>query len=211
VANSVGYNVVDGAFRRTRVSFEQMFGMNTLPMLKYIVLILLIEIAVFAPIFVIAFIIMGAASLSSSAMSPVTENVVELFIRIVSTIVGGILYLFTQFVLFELLIARKGIIDSFRGSFGIMMRKPLETIVFSFALWAAETAVGLPFIIALIALVFVGVMFGFSTAALGALAMLPLIIIGILIAAVIFIVMIVIQTAVLLSAQYVYWNKVKAG
>jgi hypothetical protein len=189
------------------------FSANIGPILKYSIATLLIYLLAFAPFLALFFLMFGLAFLDGSGGSGPAALAIQLGqvgIRIILTIIGSIIYLFTQFAIFELLLGKRGILDSFRHSYGIMIRFPLETIIFTFALWAAQLAAGLPFGLAIMGLV----LFGFTGGLLAAYIpwlIIPIIVVGVLLLVALIIASTVVQASLLLSAQYVYWNKVKAG
>ena len=207
VADSVGYNVVDAVFKDQGVGFWESFRKNMLPMLKFVLISLLIATVALSPVFVLYFIIYAAVYVGESSTAGILlVELIEILLRILSSIIQAVLYLFLQFTVFELLIARKGAIESFKQSFGIVKENFIETIVFSFVLWGIGTVIGIPFIIVGVVLVFGGLLLG---AGGGGLLMLPLIFMGVLIFIVLLLIYSTITVAVVLSAQYVYWNKIK--
>lgn len=211
VANSIGYNVVDSAYSKTHMRYVRTFRGNMFPMLKYLLMSILINSVAFLP-FLALFI--GIAYLTyeqlGTTASVLLINMAELILRVVLAVLGAILYLFLQFAIFELLIGRRGVVESFRESIGIMRGYPLETMIFSFALWAVITGISIPFMIVFL-LLFVlaaGAGIGISSIA-GALAFWPLLIVGGLFFLGLLLVFSVITNAVLYAAQYVYWKQVR--
>lgn len=211
VANSVGYNVVDAAYRKAGMRYEETFRSNMSPIFRFALVDILINAVVFLPFILlfigIAFLAMGGIG---TAATITLINIAQLFFRLIMGLIGAVLYLFFQFAIFELLIGKKGAIDSFKGSFGIMSSYPLETFVFSFGLWAVLTGISIPFAIIFILLFIFAAGAGIGMSSIGGvLAFWPLLIVGGLFFLALLLIFSVIMNVVLYAAQYIYWSKVR--
>ena len=102
-----------------------------------------------------------------------------------------------------------GAIDSYKKSIEIVKKKPLETIVFSFALWAVNLAMAIPLVVLLMILFLGGVVGAIAILALDSTLIWILVALGIIPFIVIMFIYSVIVNAVNYSAQYTYWNKLR--
>lgn len=210
VAHSIAYNVVDGIFKRKETPLLDTFSENMMPMLKYVIVSTIICIVTFGP-FILAYLAFtGAISLGTSQTTGlIATSLAEIIFRLVIAVVAAVVYLFTQFAIFELLIGKRGIIESFGNSFSIVKKNPIETIVFSFVLWTVETAVQVPFIIVGVggAVLLLFVMGFIGT--ISPIMMIPLVLIALIAILILYLLYVTVTTALVFSAQYIYWNKIR--
>lgn len=221
VAGSINYNIVDSTFKKTPISFMEKFNDNLLPILKFIIVDTAIGIIVFGPFFILLFGTSIAIGTINTPAAVLVAQLVEIVFRIIISIVGAALYLFLQFAIFELLISKRGVIESFRKSIDIVRKRPLETLIFSFGLWMIESLLAIPFLIVLLILVIIfaiigviGGVFGYLATAMsgglgGLLILLVVILFGAIIFGALFLIFGAIKSAVNISTRYVFWNKLK--
>ena len=210
VAASVGYNVVDSVSKRREFSFKSNFKKNMWPLLRYSLLIIGIYLLIFIPLTAVSIILVGGAYV----VIPPPINVLigmlsQMFSRIIISVVGAIVYLFLQFAIFELIVGRRGAVDSIKKSIKMVKKRPLETIIFSFALWAVNVAISIPLFVILMFLFLIGVAVAIGVLAMDASLLWLLIALAIVPLILIMFVFSVIMTSVMYSAQYTFWNRIK--
>ncbi len=111
----------------------------------------------------------GLAGLGLTAVTAI--NVISPLIQVGAWLVSLVLGFFLQFVLFELVLADKGAVESIKASLGLVKRNFWETAVFYIILAVLGGFVFLPFMILLViatfAAVIIGVLGGITAAAVG--------------------------------------------
>ncbi|MFN7991339.1 MAG: hypothetical protein U0R44_04240 [Candidatus Micrarchaeia archaeon] len=203
IVNSVNYNFVESVVNKRKMIFPDTVRGNALPFIKYVLFTMLLSLVIMGPIAaVFIFVILSAYG---SDQSGLTVTFVQLIFRLVITIVGAIYGLFAQFAIFEVLLSRRGVIDGFRQSLGIVRKNFYETVIFSVILWAVESAIAIPVIVLLVLLVFGGLLGG---VALGSSSFLLWIAIGIT-ALVLIVILSAVNLVVGITTKYRFWMRVK--
>ncbi len=196
VVSSVNYNFIDARSGKRRLDFSATIRANILPMLGYDLANALIFLVISAPFFAIFLV------LAPGGLQGVNGLAAEILFRVGLTAVSAVVSLFIQFTIFELLVSRKGLLESFGRSLRIARTKPLETIAFSVIIWALESVIAIPFSIALVLLVF-GAILAVPKFGLGALAVI------LVIAAAIVVVLAALTNSVSVTAKYKYWSRAR--
>ncbi len=200
VVGSVNYNFIDARSGKRRIDFSGSMGDNAVPMLWFDIANSLIFVVIAAPFMVLIFMLVA-----SSGAGGLQTAVAEFLIRIGLTAVSAVVSFVIQFTIFELVVARKGILESFGRSLRIVRRYPLESVAFSVVIWAVESVIAIPFTIIFVALAF-GALF-----ALPSFGYTALIVAGIACAALVA-VMAALTNTVSITARYKYWMRArKAG
>ncbi len=197
IVGSVNYNFIDALCGKRRIDFSASMRGNAIPMLGYDAVSLLIYLAVSAP-----FIALIAMLALSRGLAGLNGLIAEFLIRIGLTAVSAVVSFLIQFTIFELLVSRKGLLESFGLSLRIVRRRPLETIAYSIIVWALESVIAIPFSIALVLLVFAAILAApaFGIEAVAAIAIL---------AAALVMVMVALTNAVSITARYKYWTRAR--
>lgn len=212
VAASVGYNVVDSASKRREMSIKSNLKRNMWPMLRFILATMGIYLVIFVPFVVVLMLVVFASYFTMPPpVNVLAGTLMQIIMRIVLSLVAAVAYLFLQFAIFELILSRRGAIESYKKSFNMVKKRPLETIVFTFALWAVDFAISLILLAVLAGLFGLGLLVAMGIIVLDSQLIWIVIALGIVPLLAIMFVYGVIQSAVLYSAQYVYWNKAKLG
>ena len=137
--------------------------------------------------------------------------IVKLLLAVAETILAAIFYLFAQFAVFELIIGRRGAIESYLRSFRMVRRNLLETFIFSVLLWIVESVVSIVCQTILLVLIVITVILGIL------MVMTAPILFGVLVAigVVIFIIWRILfgssLVTAMLPAQYAFWNRIKGS
>jgi hypothetical protein len=212
VGASVGYNVVDSTIKRRELSFERNFKANLGPMFRYILVTIGINIVIFLPLATVVLLLAIGVSIFGGPMGGIIVVLIRILFEIMISVIAAIVYLFTQFAIFELLIGRNGAIESYKKGFHIVKKKFLETVVFSFALWAVEIAISIPLIlmvICLLALLGAGAILAMWLLALEMTVVWAAAAVAVFVLVILAFIFTAIKTAIMYSAQYVYWNKIR--
>ncbi|MFH1784947.1 MAG: hypothetical protein ABH842_00815 [Candidatus Micrarchaeota archaeon] len=219
VVNSVSYNFIDKKCKNEELDIIAQIRVNIVPFFLYVIANILITLVILGPFYVIYLIISLGTNFSGSPMLILAGSLIELVLRVIISIVAAILHLFIQFAIFEVIIARKGIVESFKRSIDIVKNNLLETFLFSLLLWAIISAV---MMILLLVLVGIGIVIGlvlFGLGMIGASAlsgvMYLIIPVGLVILAIVFLVLIIaiatLQNLIEITAQYNYWKLISKG
>ncbi len=198
VVISAAYNYIDARSGKRRASFSESMRANALPMLGYDIAVALIFALIFAPFMALFFVLYTSGGLGPGA----GEVILEFLIRIGLTAVSAVITLFIQFAIFELLISRSGVLESFSRSLRIVRRNMLETIAFSIILWAVESAIAVPFSIIALVLVVIAIFGGIS-------AGLAVVAISALLLVVLLCLMGALTNSVSITAKYKYWMRAR--
>lgn len=197
VIESVSYNVVDKAFTRKQVSISSQFSRNLVPIIKY---------NIFELILILPFL---AILLYFTFMSSEPQIYGRVIGNMINAVAFVIEFLF-QFVLFEMLIIRTGLISGIKTSLKLIKNNFIEAIAFSILYGIVAVAVAIPAFIVIVVLVVLGMGFFIP------LIMLQnwiLIAIAGLVAFLVLIAMLVlvrtVQYTLLLPALYLFWKKLK--
>ena len=198
---SIGYNFIDSAWSKKRISYSDVFQENLLPVAGWAVVMFLIRLAVAIPFLALFFLaVLG----SQGGDGRLVYTLAELLFRIFLGIALAIVDLFLQFAIFEIVLSRSGVLQGFGKSFGLVRKNLVETVLFSFILWVIEAAVSVPILILVFALVFFGVL-GLAIPGIGliALAIIALLVIPI------FLVFSALTRAITVTSQYRYWGRAR--
>lgn len=204
----MSYNIVDAALDGKKIVVSKTFWKNFFPVLKYGLLYLGITLLALIPMFIIL-VVVGIGSLQDpdSFNLIIMRSLVELSVRSYNLIVGGIIYLFTQFAIFELLVKRLSAFKSFRNSYSLVRSNLYETAGFSLALWIIELGLYVVFLLPLLVIIGIGILVSLSLISNVWLMALPLSIMFLLILILFILIQSVVKT-ILFTTRCIYWKKV---
>ena len=196
--SSIAYNFIDAKWSKKKLSFSDTFQENLLPMTGYTLVIFLIRALVVLPFLVLFFVaVLGAGEGLAATLA-------EVLFRIVISIALAIVDLFLQFAVFEILISRSGVLSGFGKSYALVRKNFYETAVFSFVLWVIGVAISVPFIILIVALLFLG-MLGLAVPGIGLVIMA---FVGVILIA-LALLLNAATTAITITSQYRFWGKAR--
>lgn len=202
---SVVYNIMDRWGKKTRIIPN--FKKNFKPIFFYTLALIAINIVVFIPVIIIAIAI--AVGGVESALSSIFG---ELFIRIYQFVAGMIVAFILQFALFELIIARTGVIASIKKSYSIAKKTFIPTVVFDILAWVVGFVASLVLIIVLlvVALILGLIAFVIVSGIVGSEALiLPIIAFVVLLLLIFVIISTAVELTVTLPMKYFYWKKAR--
>ncbi len=202
---SVVYNIMDRWGKKTRIIPN--FKKNFKPIFFYTLALIAINIVVFIPVIIIAIAI--AVGGVESALSSIFG---ELFIRIYQFVAGMIVAFILQFALFELIIARTGVIASIKKSYSIAKKTFIPTVVFDILAWVVGFVASLIWIIVLlvVALILGLIAFVIVSGIVGSEALiLPIIAFVVLLLLIFVIISTAVELTVTLPMKYFYWKKAR--
>ncbi len=206
---SVNYNFVDARLeRKPDPRIVPQTGINLWPMIKYLTISLLIRIILLIPIILITLVfVLGPSSISTNpASSSLLFTFLDLFIRLFWTIISALLYLFTQFAIYEVLLTRRGVIDSFVRGYKLVRKNLPECIIFSLVMWAVEVGISAVFVLPILLFGILSILL--FIAALQSQAFLFIFVIpAILITLTLFFLEVGLMVFTLITSQNIFWKK----
>lgn len=208
---SVIYNIMDRWGKKTPIM--EYFKKNFRPMVFYILAMFLINIVLFIPVILLMLLLFGGIVAMGSETSLIVARLMSDFmVRIYQLVVGTAVAFVFQFALFELIVTRKGVIESLKKSYSIVKNTFLPTVVFDIAAWAVEMIVSLVMVIAILV---IGVILGLivfamvTSAGMSEAVIFPLIAVVILVLVILAILTSAAQLTATLPMKYFYWKKVR--
>lgn len=211
IIESVTYNVAEDSFNKKETVMLDNVRENAWPVIKYNILMFLINFVLLLP-FVAIYFVLAIGSFSIAGSTSIVSTLLELVFRVVVAVIGAILHLFLQFTIFEVVIGKNGVIDSFKKSYGMVKKNLVETFIFSLLMWGISTAIKIPLIIIAVILGVVFVIIGVLLASVLKGIALAL---GIGILVIVGLILIVAITAavstVIIPCQYKYWKRISKG
>ncbi|MEK6981857.1 MAG: hypothetical protein AABX38_02900 [Candidatus Micrarchaeota archaeon] len=124
---SVIYNLIDNTYKKKDTAILGQMKENSFPVIKYYLIALPVLFILLYPI------IMYVIS-SSATANPTALPEPNLLVWLVLIILAAILAFFVQFGLYELLLSKKDVIESFKGSFEIAKNNLSKVFVFDLML-----------------------------------------------------------------------------
>jgi hypothetical protein len=200
----LAYNLIDSLWSKKRLGFGEVFRENALPLVGYMAVNALIRILIIGPIIVIMFFFFVASA--ATELSGILDLLVELVFRVLLFVIGSAIELFTQFAIFELLIARSGVLGSFGKGYSITRKSIIETFLFSFVLSVAGGFLSAPFIIILAMIVIFGI---FGAIALSGIAGIAAMALMCMLCFILIVAMHAAISTLTIPAQYRYWSKAR--
>ncbi|VVC03852.1 Uncharacterised protein [Candidatus Bilamarchaeum dharawalense] len=222
VIASSSYNLVDSKYKKEPFGMIGQIGANIVPYVFYFIVNLVITLIILGPFYAVYFFISTGSELAASDSSGaglgmyMAGTLIGLVLRGIITIIASILGLFIQFAIFEVIVARKGVIESFKRSFDLVKANLLETVLFSFVLsLISSVIIFVVLVIVVIVAIIMAVVFGLGAAMLsaslgaayGVLVLIVLAIAGV-IALMILAALTALQDIIEIPAQYSYWKQI---
>ena len=183
--------------------------------LKPIFLYVLAMIVIYGILVILPMMLMLGASFGSLAYGEENPAVMAGFVagqlgaRLYQMVANIIIAFILQFVMFELIVARMGIIDSIRKSFSIVKKNFIPTIVFDILTWAISMAVAVVAIVALLILLLILGLIAFALYGIAGDTALWIIALGVLIFIIFILALSALELTVVLPMQYYYWKAVR--
>ncbi len=210
--NSVVYNIMDGWGKKTPIIAN--FRENFKPVFFYMLALFAINLIAFIPIIILtaAFVLGGVMAEQAEVAYVFGQLMVNMLSRLYQFVVGTILAFILQFAMFELIIARTGVINSIKKSYSIVKKTLAPTIVFDILAWLVELVISMAVLLALIIIGLLLVALGAGIyLALGSSATVLwiLIALGILVLIFLGIVMTAVELTATLPMKYFYWKEVR--
>lgn len=207
---SVIYNVMDKWGKKVNIWGQAKKNM------KPIFLYVLAMIVIYGILVILPMMLMLGASFGSLAYGEENPAVMAGFVagqlgaRLYQMVAGIILAFILQFVMFELIVARMGVIDSIKKSVSIVKKNFVPTIVFDVVTWAISMAVAVVAIVALLILLLILGLIAFALYGIAGDAALWIIIaLGVLIFIIFILALSALELTVVLPMQYYYWKAVR--
>lgn len=119
---SVIYNIIDNTYKKKETPILGQIKENSLPVIKYHLIVLP---ALFILLYPIITYVISSSVIVNSASLPEPN----LLVWGISIIIVVILAFFVQFGLYELLLSKKGVIESFKGSFDLVKTNMAKVFV----------------------------------------------------------------------------------
>jgi hypothetical protein len=207
--SSTGYNFIDSRYKKSPFDIIEQAKTNFAPYIFYVIVRFLITIIILAPFYIVAF---GVSFVGAfNPVAAIFTGLLGFVVRIIAAIVGAILALFIQFAIFEVLIAKNDVIESFKRSFNLVKNNFLETFLFSLLLWIVVAIISVvtiifTLVIALGLALAMGIVLG-SSLGTSSIIMWAGIAIAVLIGISIFLALSVLQNLIEIPAQYNYWKE----
>jgi len=183
--------------------------------LKPIFLYVLAMIVIYGILVILPMMLMLGVSFGSLAYGEENPAVMAGFVvgqlgaRLYQMVASIIIAFILQFVMFELIVARMGIIDSIRKSFSIVKKNFIPTIVFDIVTWAISMAVAVVAIVALLILLLILGLIAFALYGIAGDTALWIIALGVLIFIIFILALSALELTVVLPMQYYYWKAVR--
>lgn len=202
VVGSPAYHLVQEEYRNKKISIIDTAKSNAFPLLKYGISYILLNLVLLLPFLILLGGIIYATGIDISSFSTdetlqgIASSTLNLFIILPLLILG----FFIQLGFFELLLNRKGAIESLKDSISLVRGNFFETVLFSVLVTALVQVAMLPILILFLILIF-GAIFALVFPPAGMCCLILVIIPMILVTE-------VINLMVSLPITYLYWCRI---
>lgn len=211
VVESVTYNVAEDSFNKKETVMLDKVKENAWPVIKYNILMFLISFVLMLP-FVVIYFVLALGSFSITGSTSIISTLLELLFRGAVAVISAILHLFLQFTIFEVVIGKNGVINSFKKSYEMVRKNLIETFVFSLLVWGIGTVIKLPLIIIAIVIGIIFVIIGALLASvLQGIALALVISILVIVGLVLIVAITAAVDTVVIPCQYQYWKRISKG
>ena len=211
-AETTANNLTDGWVSKKKTGILENFRKNLKPVLGYLLLMFAINIVfVWIPAIILAALLLGGLMGEGyDFMAYLALNLGEGSIRAYTSVAGIVMGVLFQFTIWELVVARRGIVKSFGESIEIVKKTLVPTIVFDILAGIIGVAVGIiAIIIAFIAVIAMAAAM-VPAMAMGTIVLVIAGLIGIAVLLVLFAGVSALISTVMMPMQYMYWKKARA-
>lgn len=211
-AESTANNLTDGWVSKKKAGILGNFRKNLWPVLGYILLLFAINVVfVWIPAIVLAALLLGGfMGEGYDFMAYLALNLGEGSIRAYTSVAGIVIGVLVQFALWELVIARRGVVRSFGESIEIVKKTLVPTIVFDIVAGIIGFVAAVVGIIAIVAAVIALAIALAPVAAMGTAAVAVAAVAGIAVVLVLLAGMSALVSTFTMPMQYMYWKKARA-